>query len=106
MATTFNSFKADITNARTLVYTAPVGSRAIVFAGQVSNYDPTKASHTVKFEVKNGGSYYLAGGPDIEVDYGAPLKLVKLVLLPAEELYVTGDANSVLRIFGSVVEGL
>lgn len=99
MSTTFKRVTATANTTRTLVYTVPASTTAIIFSGMIFNVDSTnKADHSVTVEIQKTDSSYEPMYPaDLMVAYGGAPKLPKRVLSAGEKIYVTADAaNSIV----------
>lgn len=105
MATSFNAADVAITTSRTLLYTCPGATQAVVFAGTVSNVDGTnKADHVVTLEVQKTDNSYVSILKEVPITYGGALSLPKIALLTGEKIYLTADSNSTLITRVSIVE--
>lgn len=108
MASTFKRLDAVAGATRTQIYPAAgsvsAGVTAIIFSGVITNIDSsTRVDHTITVEVYNGVSYTPIF-KDLPVAYGGTQPLPKIVLQTGENLWITGDAGSVLQGSMSVVE--
>lgn len=105
MPTAFNAADVAITTSRTLLYTCPAATQAVVFSGTVSNIDTTnKADHVVTVEVQKVDTSFVNILKEVPITYGGALSLPKIALLAGEKIYLTGDANSTLSTRVSIVE--
>lgn len=105
MPTAFNAADVAITTSRTLLYTCPAATQAVVFSGTVSNIDTTnKADHVVTVEVQKVDTTYVSILKEVPITYGGALSLPKIALLTGEKIWLTADANSTLITRVSIVE--
>lgn len=105
MATAFAVADVAIGTSRTLLYTCPGSTQAVIFAGTVANIDSTnKADHVLTIEVQKVDTSYVVAGMQIPVTYGGSLILPKIALLAGEKVYLTADATSSLVCRASIVE--
>lgn len=106
MATNFNI--ADLTSigsTRTLLYTCPSGTQAVIFSGTVSNIDGSHLDQSLTIEaLKVDGTTYIMVGNAIIVPFGSSLILPKIALLAGEKLYLTGSTAGSLTARASIVE--
>lgn len=105
MATNFTPADADVLATRTLLYTCPGATQAVVFSGTVANVDDTNmADHIITVEVKKVDTSYVNLINAVPIPYGSSLALPKIALATGEELYFTADAANVLVARASIVE--
>jgi hypothetical protein len=105
MATKFVPADVAVGTARTLLYTCPASTQAVLFAGTVANIDATNmADHIVTVEVQKVNSSYVVVAYQVPVTFGGSLSLPKIALDAGEKIYLTADAVSVLATRASIVE--
>lgn len=105
MATNFIPADAAVLATRTLLYTCPGSTQAVVFSGTISNVDDTNmADHSITVEVQKVDTSYVIALNNIPIPYGSSLSIPKIALATGEKLYLKADAASGLVARLSLVE--
>ena len=105
MAINFTPADINVNTTRTLAYTGPTGKVGIIFSGVIANIDDTnKQDRFVTVEIQRTDNSYVKVFNKLVVPYGNSLALPKIVVMPDEKLYFTGDAASVLQARLSIAE--
>jgi hypothetical protein len=105
MATSFKPADAVAATTRTLVYTCPAATQAVVFSGTATNIDNVGIQeHWITLEVQKVDTSYIAVYNRIPIPYGNALGVTKIALATGEKLYISSDTNSVVQLRVSIVE--
>jgi hypothetical protein len=105
MPTNFVPADGAVLATRTLIYTTPVSTQSVVFAGTVANVDNTNmADHWVTIEIQKIDTSYVVVANKVPITYGGSLSMPKIALVAGEKVYLTSDSASVLAARLSVVE--
>ena len=90
MATSFKAADSLATTSRTLVYTCPASTQAVVFSGTLANIDTTnKQEQSVIVEIQKVDTTYILVLNNVPVPYGNSLLIPKIALIAGESIYVT-----------------
>ena len=105
MATSFKPAGILAGTTRTLVYTCPAATQAVVFSGSLANIDNTNMlEHTITIEVQKVDLSYELVLNKIGIPYGNTLTVPKIALAAGEKVYVTSEATNSIYARFSVVE--
>lgn len=109
MAEDFKNAGLEMTQTPTLVYTCPVGSKAIVLGLIISNIDGVADADATVYWVDTSASrtYYLAFTTPVSADGVMSLiggAVGKIVLEESDTLYASASANGDLSLTLAVVE--
>ena len=105
MANTFKNAGVAISTSRTILYTCPVATQAVIHALYISNVDGVNdADVTVEITV-DGGSNYFHVAKSVPVPAGATLLLDKPMNLEANDVIaLTASVAGDLEVFASILE--
>lgn len=105
MATSFKAADSLASTSRTLLYTCPALTQAVVFSGTSANVDNTNMQeHWVTYEVQKVDTSYVLVLNKIAIPYGNSLLVPKISLVAGEKIYVTTDTANMVQARLSIVE--
>lgn len=102
---TFKRANVQALSTRTDLYTCPSATTGILFDGQITNIDATKASHFITIEVWNGATHYVIF-KELEIPYGLSSPMPKQVINANEIIRVTcaDGVSNVLEVGVQIIE--
>ena len=105
MANSFKNAGAAIGSTRTVLYTCPNASEAVIHALFISNVD-TSVQGTVNIEITvDGGTTYRHIGKNIPIPPESTLTLEKPINLEAnDKIALTANQSNVLEVVASILE--
>lgn len=105
MATSFVPCDVSVLSTRTLIYTCPASTQAVIFAGTMANIDNAyMLDHWVTIEIQKNDASFIPIVNKAPVTFGGSLSMSKIAMITGEKVYLTADSASSIVARLSIVE--